>query len=205
MLAQASDILSDFDNVDKSKTSLDIIFLTMIGGHGYNTSVDIVLGLALKARGHRVRYVVCDQQLPICETKKSNNVANWKAACDKCWAYGKSIYAKFGLEIIPVSSLIKDRELKIDLERYKEIIEASLLKHLQVGILKESDLVAERRKMIEKSVAISHTVGEALVEMNPDRVLMSHGIYSTWGPQLNLLERGKHPSSHLFEMQKETD
>ena len=53
MIAQAAEILNSSEEfaADDPDKNLDVIFLTMIGGHGYNTSVDIVLGLALKARG----------------------------------------------------------------------------------------------------------------------------------------------------------
>ena len=58
ILAQAPSIIADSSNksLPQSDKPLDIVCLTMIGGHGYNTSVDIVLGLALKARGHKVRF-----------------------------------------------------------------------------------------------------------------------------------------------------
>jgi len=195
ILAQANEIIStsDFDNVKKSEPALDIIFLTMIGGHGYNTSVDIALGLALKARGHQVRFVICDQQLSACEVKKANNRKNWESLCSKCWSYGKAVYARFGLSVIKVSELIAGRSPLSEPGRWKEIVEASLLKHFGKGVLDDSPEVQSRRVEYQKSVETSHLIGEALVELNPDRVLMSHGIYSTWGPQRELLNQANVP------------
>ena len=189
MLAQAPEILSKSDskNTDQTDQPLDIVFLTMIGGHGYNTSVDIVLGLALQARGHRVRFIVCDQQLPACEVKKTGNRTNWQKACNKCWAYGQSIYSKFGFDVMKVSDVIANQDANPNIDRWSEIVEASLLKHFGVGILDDSDAVNSRREHYQQSVRISHRIGQAMVEMKPDRVLMSHGIYSTWGPQRELL------------------
>lgn len=194
MLAQASEILAD--SVHKQSTAsepLDVIFLTMIGGHGYNSSVDIVLGLALKAKGHRVRFVVCDQQLSACEVKKATNRERWNKACEKCWSYAHAIYSRFGLEVIRVSDLIKNCDQPEDLDRWEEIVDASLLKHFGIGVLNESEAVRERRVEYQKSVEVSHQIGESLVAMAPDRVLMSHGIYSTWGPQRELLNEADIP------------
>jgi len=194
MLAQADELLeSTHQDVETATKQLDIIFLTMIGGHGYNTSVDIVLGLALKARGHKVRFVICDQQLSACEVKKANNKKNWEKACNKCWSYGRSIYAKFGLDIIKVSDLIAGKSPPSDLHCWEEVVEASLLKHFGVGILDGIDDVDVRRKAYQESVSISHMIGDALVELSPDRVLMSHGIYSTWGPQREILNAADIP------------
>ena len=195
ILAQASEIISksDFDKVENSDQSLDIIFLTMIGGHAYNTSIDIALGLALLARGHRVRFVICDQQLSACEVKKANNRQNWEKACSKCWSYGSAVYAKFGLDVLKVSELIAGRTPNSDLDRWTETVEASLLKHFGKGILDDSEEVQSRRQEYQKAVRTSHLIGEALVDLKPDRVLMSHGIYSTWGPQRELLNEAKIP------------
>ena len=189
ILAQAPSIVADLpdESVAQSDKPLDIVCLTMIGGHAYNTSVDIVLGLALKARGHKVRFVVCDQQLSACEVKKANNRDNWEKACSKCWSYGRSVYSKFNLDLIKVSDLIAGRTLEADTGRWKETVEASLLKHFGIGVLDDSEKITARRIEYQKAVEVSQKIGEALVEMKPDRVLMSHGIYSTWGPQRELL------------------
>ena len=195
MIAQASEILSNSEQPQSlsKKEQLDIVFLTMIGGHAYNTSVDIVLGLALKQRGHKVRFVVCDQQLPACEVKKAKNRDHWQKACSKCWAYGKTIYSSFGLEVVKVSELINETAAPKDLDRWNEIAEASLLKHFGVGVLEENEEVQVRRKSYMESISISHRIGEALIKDAPDRVLMSHGIYSTWGPQRELLNEAGIP------------
>jgi len=195
MISQAQELMtqSSDGSVEKSSKPLDIVFLTMIGGHTYNTSIDIVLGLALKARGHKVRFVVCDQQLPVCEVKKNTNSDQWESACKKCWLYGKTIYSKFNLDVVRLSELISGRQPKSPTDRWDDIVEASLLKHFGVGVLDSTEKVLTRRAEYEKTVRKTQMVGEAIVEMSPDRVLMSHGIYSTWGPQLRLFNEADIP------------
>jgi hypothetical protein len=176
---------------EKAEQPLDIIFLTMLGGHRHNTAVDVVLGLALQRRGHRVRYVVCDQCLPACEVKKAGQEANWTHACAKCWGYGRSLFKAYGFEVIPVSRL--STKAVPEAETWSEIIEAALLKHYGVGILEENQAVQQRRAQYATAAGISAAVGRSLVSMKPDRVIMSHGIYCTWGPQRALLNNVKIP------------
>lgn len=193
MLAQAGDITRDTESNEHAAEILDIVILTMIGGHVYNSALEIVLGLALKARGHRVRVILCDQQLPACEVKKATNREHWDRACKKCWSYGQAIFKRFGFEVIPVSELTANRRPQADASRWHETQEASLLKHFGVGVLDESDAVKKRREDYRQSIETTQLIGEALVEMSPDRVLMSHGIYGTWGPQRELLNDAKVP------------
>lgn len=164
---------------------LDVVFLTMLGGHTHNVSVDVVLALALEARGHRVRFVVCDQQLPVCEVKRAGMEQTWPRSCAKCWSFGRKYLTSAGFEILPVSELLcQDRT---EPGTWDEIVEASLLKHYKVGVLDDTDQMRQRRDMFARSAAISAAVARALVEMHPDRVIMSHGIYCTWGPPREIL------------------
>jgi hypothetical protein len=164
---------------------LDVVHLTMIGGHTYNSSMDVALGLALRARGHRVRFVVCDQMLPLCEVKKAGQERNWSRACAKCWAFGREYFTAAGLEVLPVSEFLP--AVAQEPSRWKHIVSAALLKHFRVGLLEDSEVVRQRRHDYEHSAAISEAVGRRLVEMGPDRVVMSHGIYCTWAPARELL------------------
>jgi hypothetical protein len=40
---------------------------------------------------------------------------------------------------------------------------------------------------LQKSARISALLGDYLLDQNPDRVIMSHGIYPTWGPAFQIL------------------
>jgi hypothetical protein len=175
-----------------SDTPLDIIFLTMIGGHGFNATVDVTLGLALKARGHRVRFVICDQALPVCETKKFINQPHWQSACGKCWAFARSYFQSAGLEVIPVSSMLSEFSMGND-QQWKHVVEAALLKHYQVGVLPDDQNINERRRLFQGAASISARVGRVLADMRPDRVIMSHGIYCTWGPAREILNKAGIP------------
>lgn len=184
LIAQAAQI--EKSQGSRAVPSLDIIFLTMLGGHAFNTSVDLTLGLAMQARGHRVRFVLCDQALPVCESKKAGQEATWEASCGKCWAFARSYLGAAGVEIIPVSSLL-GKESEADHGEWKHLVDAALLKHFQVGILDERHVSRDRREAFLRAARISAQVGRALANRKPDRVIMSHGIYCTWGPAREVL------------------
>lgn len=186
LLSQVKSLKSD-QVIEGADDKLDVIFLTMIGGHTYNASMDVALGMALRARGHRVRMVVCDQQFPVCEVKKAGKEDSWCRSCAKCWAFGSKYFEAAGFEMLPVSSLVKQDLDSVDVSRWKDIVDAALLKHYGRGVLEETSEVAEKRKMYDRSASIATQVGQGIIEMKPDRVIMSHGIYCTWGPQREML------------------
>jgi len=189
MLAQTSE---GFRRVHaRADSPLDIVFLTMIGGHTHNASLDIVLGLALRARGHRVRFVVCDQTLAACEVKKAGQEAAWPALCGKCWAFGERFFTSYGFEILPVSSFTSAGTNKTD--QWSEFIEAAMLKHFGVGILHDTDETDRARERLAYAADQSATIARSLIPTKPDRVVMSHGIYCTWGPARTLLNEAGIP------------
>jgi len=171
---------------------LDIVFLTMMGGNSFGLGVDVVLGLALLNRGHRVRFVLCDQALPVCEVKKSGEELDWERLCAKCYGFGRNTLMSFGFDVLPVSDLVRGCGQEDGL-RWPDVIEASLLKHYRVGIAPQTEEAEQRRELFRKAASISASVGRALVSTRPDRVIMSHGIYSTWGPQRELLNEAGIP------------
>ena len=167
-----------------SEKPLEIMFLTMIGGHRFLFATETVLALMLEARGHHVTMVVCDQDLPACEVKKCTNSSDWERVCGRCWSFGRHLSTSFGLKVIGTSELRNQvAELQsandVDLD---SIVEASLLKHFMVGSLDHLSDIDERVQAYRESSLRSHAVGRAIAAIAPDRVLMSHGIYSTWGP-----------------------
>ena len=191
----------------KADKSLDIVFLTMIGGHKYLFATEVLLSLILRNRGHRVRLVVCDQALPACEIKKSTNRSSWQRSCAKCWSLGRHLHSSYGLDVVPVSSLFSEPESKGDSGVLKATVEASLLKHFMVGsldVIDEGDLSA-REEAYYESAHKSLAIGSAIAEWKPDRVLMSHGIYSTWGPARELLlEKGVSVATYGKGKKKQT-
>lgn len=177
----------------KAAKPLEVVLLTMIGGHRYLFAAETLISLILQNRGHRVRHVVCDQEFSACEVKKSRNREDWERLCGRCWSLGRHLSSSYGLDVVGVSSLVSENNSS-SIESIDSIVEASLLKHFMVGNLDQSDAhFEERKKAYYASAATSLKVGEAIARWQPDRVLMSHGIYSTWGPAREFLLQRKIP------------
>ena len=191
LIAQARSFRNGRLDSSRAK-SLDIVFLTMLGGHTHNVSVDAVLALALSRRGHRIKFVLCDQALPICEVKKAGREKEWQHACAKCYGFGRAFLTSVGFEVVSASELAQGATLGAP-DRWHEIVDASLLKHYLVGIAPRTEESEVRRQMLRESASISTAVGMALIRMRPDRVIMSHGLYTTWGPQRELLNEAEIP------------
>ena len=174
--------------VDPAAKSLDVVCLTMIGSNRI-AFVETVLGRALRARGHRVRYVVCDQVLPVCEVKWEENQPDWPRLCGKCYSFARAYLLATGCEVLAASDLIRGQKADRD---WPEYVESALLKHCHVGVLPADDpQIEQRRGLFRGSAAVAEAIGRKLVEMRPDRVIMSHGIYCTWGPaRETLVEAG---------------
>lgn len=196
-IAQASELKPN-SHQQCADQSLDIVFMTMTGGHVPVINIEITLALALRARGHKIRFVVCDQTLPACEIKRHDNEAVWDQSCAKCWSFGKRLLESYGFEIIPLSSLSTPDEQD---DRWSEIINSALLKHFRVGFLPDTDQVRRQEEKLSQSARISASAGANIAAMRPDRVVMSHGIYATWGPALSVLDQAGIPVA-LYEKGK---
>lgn len=181
ILAQASTIRRDASDDVRAPERLRIVIATMVGGHPHTSSADAILAMALQARGHDVRMVLCDQVLPLCEVKQSRNEAVWARSCARCYGNGRRLFNRLGLETYRVSELVKGDPLEHD-PRWDAYAESSLMKHFRAGILPDTPEVRARRDAFRSAAAISAATGRAIVNMQPDRVILTHGIYVTFGP-----------------------
>lgn len=192
LIAQAKEISKGTDIIKNEKPQ-NIIFLTMLGGHAHNLSSEIVMALGLKHKGHKVTFIIDDNFYPINEFMRYQNEANWSSIGKKGYLFASKLLINFNLDTLKVSELI-DPNRKNDLEPYAEIIESSLLKHYKVGIVTD-DLpgIKHKTKLVKEAVQNSIQIGNKVLKMNPDKVIMSHGIYSTWGPQFKILDDNNIP------------
>ena len=71
---------------------LRIAFFTMLGSHSYMTATDVSLARALRARGHHVSLVLCDQALPICENKPAADERSLGRALLPVFTFGTALF-----------------------------------------------------------------------------------------------------------------
>src|SRR6185437_14059259 len=145
---------------EKTENLLNICFLTMLGGHVHNLSVDIVLAWGLRQKGHNVYFVIDDQSLPISEMTKINQENRWEELSANSYNFAYKYIKNCGFRAMGISEII-DTGKERDIIPFNSIIEAGLLKHFKVGVISDDlPMVNEKRKLLESSTRIS-----ALVEI----------------------------------------
>lgn len=195
LLAQSKAIMKDKElDIGRAINPKKITFVTMLAGHTYNVSIDVSLALCLRARGHEVSLIINDKYLPITQEITQADIKTWAQISSNNFYFGRRYLQNWELDVINISSIADTYKYKGEID-FKEIVEASLLRHYKVGVLSD-DLpnLDEVTSMIERSISITSNVGEYIVKSNPDVVIMSHGIYSTWGPPFKILQEAKIPT-----------
>lgn len=200
LLAQVRSI-SPTKVIDSPRQPLDIIFATFMGNNTRLVSVDIILGRALAAKGHKVRFVICDQMLPMCEVKGIEREQQWDKDCAECYHFGLRYLIEAGFEVIPLSELCSSVVGEEDFET-AEYVDSALLKHYRVGVLASDSGISQRKEHFKNAALISYRAGRNIALMKPDRVIMTHGIYCTWGPARQVLEEQQIPLVSTAEGKK---
>lgn len=186
MLAQAPK-LANFD-IDHTEAKQNIFVLTMLPGSTFHLYIEALLALGLKKKGHKITFLLDDNFLPIHELMKFGQEKEWEKRSRTDYIYASKFLEAMNLDFISLSEFVGSKDqLQYD-DQFDHILEASLLKHYKVGFV-TSDLphVEERKLQVKESIAITDFVGRKLQDINPDMVLMNHGIYSTWGPPFDRL------------------
>lgn len=214
LLAQAKK-MGQF-KIDDNADSQHIYVLEILSGSTFHLFIEALLALGLKKKGHHITFIIDDNTLPIHELKKIGNEHNWNYQAEKAFIYASKFLNRLKLDFIPISEFINDNNgLEYD-EKYNSILEASLLKQYKVGVISD-DLpkLKDKTDLLKQSIAITDYIGKKLVLLKPDSVIMSHGIYSTWGPPFQVLNdnniptlvhgRGKKRYSQVFNWNKTGD
>ncbi|QCX38815.1 hypothetical protein FF125_10355 [Aureibaculum algae] len=188
LLAQAKSLGKfKIENTDKPQ---NIYVLLMLPQSPFHLYVEALLALGLKKKGHKITFIIDDNTLPIQEFKRRGSEAIWNTQAETAFAYASKFLNTAGLKYISISEFIKDAPIKLEYkEKYAPVLEASLLKHYKVGVVTD-DLqdVVHRTNLFKKAIGITDYIGEKLVKLKVDKVIMNHGIYSTWGPPYQVLD-----------------
>ena len=214
LIAQAKE-LGNF-KIDENSNPQNIYVLLMLSGSTFHLYIESLLALGLKKKGHNIIFIIDDNTLPIHELKRRGNEHNWDYQAETDFVFAATFLKAIGLNYISISDFISDAtQLKYD-KKYDSILEATLLKQYKVGVISSDlPLYDEKMELIKQSIAISDYIGLKLAKIKPDSVIMSHGIYSTWGPAFQVLNnaniptlvhgRGKKRHSQVFNWNKTGD
>ena len=177
--------------LEPAEKPLDVVFHAMTGAAHTGNTIMILLASILQARGHGVRFVLCDQQLPVCEMTYSRQREQRSHLCAYCYGLGRKFLTRAGFEVLLASEMMDD--VQESSGRWGEFVEAMALRYYQVGRLPEMPEVRADLAAIEHSAEIAAVVGRRLIEMRPDRVVLTHGMYTARGPARVLLNEAGIP------------
>lgn len=212
LLAQAKHLKNH--NIATNSLSQEIIMLTVLSGGVFMLAIESLLALGLKKKGHKVTFIIDDNFLPIHELKKIDNEHTWDYDADRDFIYASKFLKTLGLNYIALSQFAQ-ASIEYD-KKYDSILQATLLKHYKVGVISEDlPMIVEKKNLIKQSIAITDYLGKKILGIKPDMVIMSHGIYSTWGPPFQILDcanipilmygRGKRKNTLKFDWNKTGD
>jgi len=153
----------------------------------------------LSARGHDVQFLFADRVLPIDEQTDESNYFNLSKIVNYYVIFGKRLFEAAGVEVINLSDLLSDDQISIfdselNTDKWDVYVDTMYLRYFKVGIIdKKSDRYLNFLSKGRHAAIISEAVGNALVKMNPDRVMITHGSYTTKGPAKDILKEAGIP------------
>lgn len=171
---------------------LRLVFFTVLGSHSYMLGSEFALALAMRRRGHEVHLVLCDGVLPACENKSVDNPERWHDVCARCAYRGRAMAEASGLNVHFLSELQKlepAEEASLASENFDHTIQSSLYKHFRVGRLSGSPDETDQSRRVSQACQVTARAALSLARLRPDRVVMSHGVYSSWAPALQVFCR----------------
>lgn len=202
--------------IDKNSKPQTIYILEMVSGSTFHLFIESLIALGLKKRGHKVIMVIDRNFFPIHELKRIGDEKNWDSKSEREFSFAVKFLNRIKVEYQTVEELVGDINNISYSNEYDTVLEATLLKHYKVGVITE-DLpnIEFKKSLIKQAITISDALGKKLASLNPDSVIMSHGIYSTWGPVFQVLDankipilvhgRGKKRHSQVFNWNKTGD
>lgn len=158
-----------------------------------------LLGHALRLRGAEVRFVVCDG-LQACDARTFDH--DPEGYCDSCLAHGEANLRALGHDVVRASAAADPAAIgywravargcepgavledSADRPTVASHVFSSTLRYLRAGRWEASDArtVAKGREYFETALMMREYARAHLAQWRPDKVLLSHGVYATWGP-----------------------
>lgn len=165
---------------------------------------EILLGLFCEYNGKNVKFLLCNQFLNYCENKTSNRRSSLN--CLMCLAEQYRITKYFNIDVVLLNDLITKEELDAILSKTNKfafnndsdyIFEGINLKNcIESGVMRytlKSDLKGVDENIIKQFALTSFILKKAsdnlLIRYKISHLIISHGIYSTWGTVVEVFKK----------------
>ena len=187
----------------------DLTLFWVPGGMPIMLHLEGAIAAALKLRGHNVHAVICDGVFSACVRRVITDqipIAEWEKSCAQCKKSCSDTLTRFGIEhsfigdyvsaterqsaeaISRVETFATVQEMQHRGVVFGKNVKSSIIRYLQGHELpKDPELVPE---YAFSGLVSATAANNALDQLQPSRVFMSHGSYVDWGPALHTsLER----------------
>jgi len=164
-----------------------------------------IIGYIYRLRGYKVYALMCGQKLNVCESKDLSLKSF--AKCTICLSEQKKFCSTFEIEPLYIGDLLSsenEQEIqhsldsltmdsmllneKIDLSKE---IKSGLMRVLKVSNVNNKRYLPLLKKYGKTAMETYIATENAIKKVNPTNVLMSHGVYSTWGGMIRACENNK--------------
>lgn len=174
------------------------------GGMPLMLHFEAAIAAALRARKHKVTAVICDGVFHACVRREVTDnipVSQWKDLCSSCRTECSGFLHRMGIdyryigEFVPADSLNKHRttaesssweslgDLMSGDVNIGKNVRSSLVRFLKGHEVPEVEVVQE---YTFSGLVCAEASANALTELSPEAVFMSHGSYVDWGPMLHV-------------------
>ncbi len=165
--------------------------------HYIGSPIEMILAHALRLHKAQVDVILCDQLMPACDHRNIDH--NTPEACQTCQRDAAELFTAAGLPIhylghffnqsrlarletqvaaIPRDELLETVYLGVNVGR---IAYASTLRHFLRGRLVDDAQWAKFREFLVTAMLMAEVSREILKHLQPEAIIISHGIYVTWG------------------------
>jgi len=174
------------------------ILIGSIRMNGVGQLFEGMLAYSLRMKGYKVYALMCGQGLEYCETKDLSLKSNYK--CSICYKEQNLFCETYGVEPLYIDDFINAEERTsidkicnnlsidsmvnpegIDLE---DEITSGLMRILKISDVKDEIFLVDLKKFGKAAMLTYQSTLNIFKKINIDQVVMSHGIYSTWGAMI---------------------
>lgn len=191
-------IKSELDEIEEGNGTF--LIATNTGGNIALLSFDLLLGIGLRSRGKKVKFVLCDGALSACQMCEIStfperffpNRGLNQGLCKTCFYPAQDIIKKLGFEVILLSNYRCTNQIEqIDRKRLLEHSRSGFLRYLAHGDFENQK--KNKPKLNDQFVAANEFVFSAYLEIikheKPECVILHHGVYVPQGSALEAIKK----------------
>lgn len=203
----ARDLRALYRTTPRIAEDAPLVLVWSTGGTPMLLEFEATIGAALRMRGIRTHFILCDGPFNACikrEIQQATPISAWKRACADCVTSCMQTADSFGMsysflgDYVPASERRELAAVSAKMAgRVFEPVEfrgTDLTKSVASGVIRYMQGKEQQcDPAVVREYAFSALVGAAAADAaikrwNPTSIFMSHGMYVDWGPALRVAE-----------------